>query len=113
MAWWQVQGQSQPPLPRLSPLCNDVPDGTALTILSPAPTTSYRLRRDAPTADQKIPLRTQVGATTTQLYWYQDGKLVATGAPATNLLLPLQVARTPDRGRQHRACRLYRIGWSR
>ncbi|MSQ47061.1 MAG: penicillin-binding protein 1C [Deltaproteobacteria bacterium] len=90
-AWWQVQGQSQPPLPRLSPLCNDVPDGTALTILSPAPTTPYRRRRDAPAADQKIPLRTQVGTTSTRLYWYQDGKLVATGTPATTLLLPLQV----------------------
>lgn len=90
-AWWLAQGQQPPPMPRLSPLCNDVPDGATLTILSPAPTTPYRLRRDAPAADQKIPLRTQGGATTTRLYWYQDGKLVATGTPATNLLLPLQV----------------------
>jgi penicillin-binding protein 1C len=91
MAWWRVQGQPQPPVPRLSPLCNAVPDGTALTILSPAPTTPYRLRRDAPAADQKILLRTQGGAPTTQLYWYQDGKLVATGAPAAHVLLPLRV----------------------
>lgn len=90
-AWWQVHGQSQLPLPRLSPVCNAVPDGTALTILSPAPTTPYRLRRDAPAADQKIPLQTQAGATTTQLYWYQDGKLVATDTPAAQVLLPLQV----------------------
>jgi penicillin-binding protein 1C len=91
VAWWQMQGQPQPTFPHLSPLCHDVPDGTALTILSPAPTTPYRLRHDAPAADQKIPLRTQVGATTTQLYWYQDGKLVATGAPAAHVLLSLQV----------------------
>ena len=91
VAWWFTQGQPLPRAPRLSPLCNDVPDGTVLTILSPAPTTPYRLRRDAPAADQKIPLRTQGGATTTQLYWYQDGKLVATGAPAAHVLLPLQV----------------------
>lgn len=90
-AWWYVRGQPQPPLPRLSPLCNTVPDGTVLTILSPAPTTPYRLRRDTPAADQKIPLRTQGGASTTQLYWYQDGKLVATGASTAHLLLPLQV----------------------
>lgn len=91
VAWWSTQGQLLPHVPRLSPLCNDVPGGKALTILSPAPTTPYRLRRDAPAADQKIPLRAQVEATTTQLYWYQDGKLIATGIPAAHVLLPLQV----------------------
>lgn len=90
MAWWYVQGQPLPRAPRLSPFCNEVPGGEALTIVSPATSSPYRLRRDAPTADQKIPLRAQSGAAPTLLYWYQDGKLVATSTPTAQTLLPLQ-----------------------
>jgi penicillin-binding protein 1C len=91
VAWWSTQGQSLPPAPGLSPFCNEVPGGEALTIVSPASSTPYRLRRDAPAAGQKIPLRVQGGAAPTLLYWYQDGKLVATDTPAAQILLPLQL----------------------
>jgi penicillin-binding protein 1C len=91
VAWWYTQEQPLPRMPRLSPFCNEVPGGEALTIVSPATSTPYRLRRGTPVADQKIPLRVQGGAAPLQLYWYQDGKLVATGTPAAQILLPLQV----------------------
>jgi penicillin-binding protein 1C len=91
IAWWYTQGQPLPRMPRLSPLCNEVPGGEALTIVSPATSSPYRLRRDVPIADQKIPLRVQSGAAPTLLYWYQDGKLVATGTPTAQTLLPLQL----------------------
>jgi penicillin-binding protein 1C len=93
MAWWSTQGQALPPVPRLSPLCTDVPEGKELTIISPGSSTPYRFRRDTPAADQKILLRAQVTSSTTQLYWYQDGKLLAASPPAAQVLLPLQVGR--------------------
>lgn len=91
VAWWSTQGQPLPRTPQLSPFCNEVPGGEALTIVSPATATPYRLRRDAPAGDQKIPLRAQSGAAPSPLHWYQDGKLVATGTPAGQILLPLQI----------------------
>jgi len=91
VAWWSAQGQPLPRTPQLSPLCNEVPGGETLTIVSPAISTPYRLRRSAPATDQKIPLRVQSGTPPTRLYWYQDGKLVATGAPGAQILLPLQI----------------------
>ena len=91
IAWWSSQGQPLPRTPRLSPFCNDVPGGETLIIVSPATSTPYRLLRGTPASDQKIPLRVQSGAAPTHLYWYQDEKLIATGTPAAQILLPLQV----------------------
>jgi penicillin-binding protein 1C len=87
-AWWQAQGHAVASLPRLSPLCNDIPAGEPLRIVSPNSATPYRLRRDSPVVYQQIPLVARAGTSVQRLYWYHDGRLIASDTPDTKLFLP-------------------------
>ena len=85
VAWWRAAGQPVPELPRTSPGCSGVAAGTPPSIVSPDAATPYRIRRDAPLGDQRIPLTARADAGSRRLYWYQDGLLVAS-APPSDLL---------------------------
>jgi penicillin-binding protein 1C len=64
-----------------------VPEGEPPRIVSPDPTTPYRLRRDTPPEYQRIPLVARADSGATRLFWYQDGQLVATMAPQESRFL--------------------------
>lgn len=78
VAWWRSQGMAVAGLPRVSPACQGIPAGEPPRIVSPDSTTAYRLRRDAPSEYQRIPLVAQASPGANHLFWYQDGLLVAT-----------------------------------
>lgn len=87
VAWHHAQGRAVEPLPALSPACGGPPDSEPPRIVSPDGATPYRLRRDAPARFQRIPLIARAGPYSRRLYWYQDGVLVASGAPEERLFL--------------------------
>jgi membrane carboxypeptidase/penicillin-binding protein PbpC len=68
--------------PRLSPECSGIPGGDPPRIVSPDEITAYHLRKGVPADFQRIPLVAQTAPGVSRLYWYQDGTLVATTAPA-------------------------------
>ncbi|HEY7215306.1 MAG TPA: penicillin-binding protein 1C [Thermoanaerobaculia bacterium] len=78
LAWWRSQGAPVQEVPRLAASCEGIPDGEPPRIVSPDGATPYRLRHDAPTDYQRIPLVAQAAPAVRQLFWYQDGTLVAT-----------------------------------
>ncbi len=87
VAWWQAQGMGVPAIPQPSPDCASLPGREPPKVVSPDPFTPYRLRRDAPASDQRIPLIARVGAGASRIWWYQNGILVASGAPGEKLFL--------------------------
>jgi len=88
VAWWRAQGDPVPEPPRLSAACGGIVEGEPPRIVSPDGTTPYRLRRDALPENQRIPLVARAGAGVSRLFWYQDGRLVATTAPQESRFLP-------------------------
>jgi penicillin-binding protein 1C len=92
VAWWRAEGRALPPLPAVDPSCG-LPAGEPPRIVSPDGSTPYRLRRDAPADYQKVALIARSSphpvASSSELFWYQDGRLVATGSAAEELFLPL------------------------
>jgi membrane carboxypeptidase/penicillin-binding protein PbpC len=104
VAWWRARGQPVPELPAVSPDCGGVEAGEGPKVVSTDAATSYRLRRDAPAEYQRVPLTARVSSGTNRLYWYEDGLLVAAGAPKEPLFLQLRpgehrVVVTDDTGR--------------
>jgi penicillin-binding protein 1C len=90
VAWWRAQGNPIPAaaeVPRLSASCRGIPAGEAPRIVSPDPSTPYRLRRDTPAEYQRIALVAQASADVGRLFWYQDGTLVAATIPGENRFL--------------------------
>lgn len=87
VAWWRAQGNRVEDVPRLSPECRGIPDGEPPHIVSPDDNTPYRVRRDAPPENQRIPLIARAGPGTTRLFWYQDGLLVAATSPGESRFL--------------------------
>ncbi len=88
VAWWRAQGHEVEDVPPLAAGCRGIPTGEPPRIVSPDPTTAYRLRREAPREDQRIPLVARAAAGARRLFWYQDGLLVAEAAPGAQLFLP-------------------------
>ena len=86
-AWRRSQSQPTAESPALSPLCTEVPADASPRIISPSAKTPYKLRRDAPPSFQRIALVAQTNADARELFWYQDGQLVAHGAPTQKLFL--------------------------
>lgn len=104
VAWRRARGQPVADIPPVSPACGGLEAGEGPKIVSPDAGTPYRLRRDAPPEYQQISLAARVSAGTARLYWYQNGLLVASGAPGEPLFLPLEPGRhrvvvTDDAGR--------------
>jgi len=104
VAWWRARGQAVTDIPAVSPDCGGVEAGEGPRIVSPDGSTPYRLQRHAPVEYQKISLQARVSPGTDRLYWYEDGLLVATGAPGEPLFLALEpgehrVVVTDDAGR--------------
>ena len=104
MAWKRSQGETVTGLPTVSKACASGDLGEPPRIVSPDPSTPYRLRRDAPLAYQQIALTAHSGPGTRRLFWYQDGVLVGSSAPAEPLFLtptrgPHRIAVTDDLGR--------------
>lgn len=83
VAWQAAQGRSWTAVPPLSSACGEAIVGQPPDIVSPDPSTPYLLRGDAPLEHQRIALTARVAADVNRLYWYEDGMLVASGAPGT------------------------------
>jgi penicillin-binding protein 1C len=92
-AWWRGKEQPFPELPPLHADCRDVPGGDAPRIVSPDAATPYRVRRDAPRDFQQVRLAARAASGTTHLFWYQDGRLIATGRPDAPLFARLEPGR--------------------
>ncbi len=87
-AWMRREGLAPPAtLPPLSPECPQKPAQGGPAIISPSARTPYALRPGAPLAFQKIPLTARAGPDVTTLYWFVDGRLVATGPPTVTQFL--------------------------
>jgi len=93
VAFWRGAGQSVSAIPKPSPTCLGATPFGPPQVVSPDPSTPYRLRRDAPVEYQKIALIARAdggaGPRARSLFWYQDGRLVARAAPGATLFLPL------------------------
>ncbi len=112
VAWWLSQGMAVPSIPQPSPDCASLPGHEPPKIVSPDPFTPYRLRKDAPASDQRIPLIARVGVGASRVWWYQNGILVASGAPGEKLFLAAEPGEhrlvvTDDFGRSDRGA--YRV----
>lgn len=92
VAWRIAEGE--PPAERTAPLseCEGAAAAEGPRIVSPEAATPYRIRRGAPLGDQGIRLAAQAPAGAARLFWYQDGVLVASGAPGAALFV------APERG---------------
>ncbi|QJT08126.1 penicillin-binding protein 1C [Oceanidesulfovibrio marinus] len=87
IAWELSRGIPVQTAPPLSPECSAVPATGGPAIVSPSATTPYVLRSDAPDEFQRIPLVARTDGGDSNLYWFQDGALVAQGGVAENLFL--------------------------
>ncbi len=106
VAWWRSTGQPVPELPAVAARCAGGTFGQPPEILSPDGATLYRLRRHVPLRDQRLALIARADPTVRRLFWYEDGRLVASGAPGEQLLLELargehHLVVTDDQGRSH------------
>jgi penicillin-binding protein 1C len=90
VAWWRAEGREVPSVPPLSPFCKDVPPQLPPRIVSPDKTTPYRVLLGTPHAYQKVQLIARASPEVERLYWYQDGKLVASARPDARLFIPLE-----------------------
>lgn len=81
VSYRRANGEQVSMLPQLSNACHDIDADQRPRIVSPDPTTPYRIRRDAPLRYQEIRLTAESGSDVSNLYWYQDGVLIATQRP--------------------------------
>ncbi len=89
-AWWRVQGKPLENVPPVSSHCKDIPPELPPTITSPDQKTPYRVLKGTPSDYQKIRLSARVSEEVETLYWYQDGKLIATTSPDKKVFMPLK-----------------------
>jgi penicillin-binding protein 1C len=90
VAWWRAEGREVPSVPPLSPFCNDVPPQLPPKIVSPDESTPYRILLGTPGEYQKLQLIARASPEVERLYWYQDGKLVASARPDERLFIALE-----------------------
>lgn len=106
VSYRRANGEQVTMLPPLSAACSDVDAEERPHIVSPDPTTPYRIRRDAPLRYQEIRLRAESGSDVAILYWYQDGVLIATQKPERSVFVMPEagvhrIAVVDDLGRSH------------
>jgi penicillin-binding protein 1C len=106
VSYRRANGEQVTMLPPLSTSCHDVDAEQRPRIVSPDPTTPYRIRRDAPLQYQEIRLAAESGSDVSSLYWYQDGILIATQRPERSVFVRPAVglhhiAVVDDMGRAH------------
>lgn len=92
-AWWRSAGIAFPAPPPPHPDCAEVAGGEPPRIVSPTAGAPYSLRRDVPTAFQRLSLTAHVAAPASKVYWYQDGLLVAQGTASDRLFVDLAPGR--------------------
>ena len=93
VAFRRAQHQGVEELPLLSPTCRELDGEEPPHIVSPDPTTPYRIRRDAPIETQRILLAAHASTGMERLYWYADGILLTDRATDEPAFL------TPSRGK--------------
>ena len=106
VSYRRANGEQVTMLPPVSAACRDVDAEQRPRIVSPDPTTPYRIRRDAPLQYQEIRLSAESGSDVASLYWYQDGVLIATQRPERSVFVrPVaglhRIAVVDDMGRAH------------
>lgn len=77
--WRAENGLEVEKFPPAAPDCDSIPSGTAPVIVSPSSGTPYIMREDTPAKYQKISLEADADSDSGTLYWYLDGKLIASG----------------------------------
>ncbi len=90
VAWWRAEGRVITSVPPLSPFCKEVPPQLPPKIASPDEATPYRMLLSMPIDYQKVQLIARTSPEVERLYWYQDGKLVASTKPDARLFIPLE-----------------------
>lgn len=90
VAWWRAEGREVPSVPPLSRFCNDVPPQLPPRIVSPDESTPYRVLLGTPGEYQKLQLIARASPEVERLYWYQDGKLVASAQPDARVFIALE-----------------------
>jgi penicillin-binding protein 1C len=90
VAWWRAEGREVPSVPPLSRFCNDVPPQLPPRIVSPDESTPYRVLLGTPGEYQKLQLIARASPEVERLYWYQDGKLVASARPDARVFIALE-----------------------
>jgi penicillin-binding protein 1C len=106
VSYRRANGEQVTMLPPVSASCRDVDAEQRPRIVSPDPSTPYRIRRDAPLQYQEIRLAAESGSDVASLYWYQDGVLIATQRPERSVFVrPTaglhRIAVVDDMGRAH------------
>jgi penicillin-binding protein 1C len=106
VSYRRANGEQVTTLPPLSAACRDVDLDQQPHIVSPDPTTPYRIRRDAPLRYQEIRLAAQSGSDVSTLYWYHDGVLIAEQRPERAVFVEPAIGRhriavVDDLGRSH------------
>jgi penicillin-binding protein 1C len=106
VSYRRANGEQVAMLPPLSATCRDVDADQRPRIVSPDPTTPYRIRRDAPLQYQEIRLAAESGSDVSSLYWYQDGVLIAAQRPERAVFVRPEagthrIAVVDDMGRAH------------
>lgn len=85
--WLESMGSGENQMPPLSPECKAVPSGPGPKIVSPCARTPYRIRKGVPDEFQRIALKAHSAQGGGNLFWYQDGALVANGPVGEQLFL--------------------------
>ena len=88
-SWWRAGGMPVAELPAPSPDCPEAQGGQPPRITSPKPQVVYQVRPDAPAQFQRVGLTAQAGPDAGRLHWFQDGLLLAQGAPGEPLFVEL------------------------
>jgi penicillin-binding protein 1C len=106
VSYRRANGETVATLPPLSAACRDIDLEQQPRIVSPDPTTPYRIRHDAPLRYQEIRLAAESGSDVSRLYWYQDGVLIAEQRPERAVFVPPtagqhRIAVVDDLGRSH------------
>lgn len=93
VAWWRAGGAPLPEGPRPDPDCPQACQGEPPRIVSPRPDTAYRAPLGQTPEFDRVGLTAHAAAGVRELAWFQDGLLVAKGAPGQALFLPLAPGR--------------------
>ncbi|WP_459933640.1 penicillin-binding protein 1C [Fundidesulfovibrio butyratiphilus] len=94
VAWWRAGGAPVPQGPRPDPDCpHQALVGEPPRIVSPRPDAAYRAPQGHVRSFERVGLSAHAAAGVRELAWFQDGLLVAKGAPGEALFLELAPGR--------------------
>ena len=91
--WLNNQGMNPIQIPQHDPNCRGLVSGLEPIIRSPTANTLYKIRSGIPLKFQKILLEASVSSQTQKIYWFLNGKLVASHEPTQKVFILPKVGR--------------------